>query len=241
MEKQGGQESLNLCLACKGCQSDCPMHVDMATYKAEFLSHYYEGRLRPRHAYSMGLIHIWARIASKMRPAGQFCRPRAGNQKCDQMAWRHFAKKKNAAVCAANISRVVVLRATTSQGIKLPARWFCGWIRSIIIFIRRFCRRRFWFWKRPGTKLFCRSKNCVAGARFMILECSTTPKKMLADILLSLRARNSCGHKSCRIGTELRFRLSRRIETAFSPRRRRATAFKKRDDDQRISRRAFAV
>ena len=60
------KESLDLCLACKGCQSDCPMHVDMATYKAEFLSHYYQGRLRPRHAYSMGLIHIWARIASKM-------------------------------------------------------------------------------------------------------------------------------------------------------------------------------
>ncbi|HZL14197.1 MAG TPA: FAD-linked oxidase C-terminal domain-containing protein, partial [Verrucomicrobiae bacterium] len=60
------KDSLDLCLACKGCQSDCPMHVDMATYKAEFLSHYYEGKLRPRHAYSMGLIHIWARVASKM-------------------------------------------------------------------------------------------------------------------------------------------------------------------------------
>ncbi|HEY3932735.1 MAG TPA: FAD-linked oxidase C-terminal domain-containing protein [Verrucomicrobiae bacterium] len=60
------KDSLNLCLACKGCQSDCPMHVDMATYKAEFLSHYYEGKLRPRHAYSMGLIHIWARFASLM-------------------------------------------------------------------------------------------------------------------------------------------------------------------------------
>ncbi|HEX3628591.1 MAG TPA: FAD-linked oxidase C-terminal domain-containing protein [Verrucomicrobiae bacterium] len=59
-------QSLDLCLACKGCQSDCPMHVDMATYKAEFLSHYYERRLRPRHAYSMGLIHVWAGIASKI-------------------------------------------------------------------------------------------------------------------------------------------------------------------------------
>ena len=59
-------EALDLCLACKGCQSDCPMHVDMATYKAEFLSHYYEGRLRPRHAYAMGLIHLWARLASRM-------------------------------------------------------------------------------------------------------------------------------------------------------------------------------
>ncbi len=60
------REGLDLCLACKGCQSDCPMHVDMASYKAEFFSHYYEGRLRPRHAYSMGLIHLWARAASKV-------------------------------------------------------------------------------------------------------------------------------------------------------------------------------
>jgi FAD/FMN-containing dehydrogenase/Fe-S oxidoreductase len=60
------KEGLDLCLACKGCQSDCPMHVDMATYKAEFLSHYYEGRLRPRHAYSMGLIRWWAKAAALM-------------------------------------------------------------------------------------------------------------------------------------------------------------------------------
>ena len=48
------QEALDLCLACKGCKTECPVNVDMATYKAEFLSHYYEGRLRPRHAYAMG-------------------------------------------------------------------------------------------------------------------------------------------------------------------------------------------
>jgi Fe-S oxidoreductase len=60
------KEALDLCLACKGCKSDCPVHVDMATYKAEFLSHYYEGRVRPRHAYAMGYIQIWARLASRM-------------------------------------------------------------------------------------------------------------------------------------------------------------------------------
>ncbi len=58
------REALDLCLACKGCKSDCPMNVDMATYKAEFLSHYYARRLRPRHAYSMGLIMVWARLAA---------------------------------------------------------------------------------------------------------------------------------------------------------------------------------
>jgi FAD/FMN-containing dehydrogenase/Fe-S oxidoreductase len=58
------KESLDLCLACKGCKHDCPVNVDMATYKAEFLSHYYEGRPRPVHAYSMGLIYWWSRLAS---------------------------------------------------------------------------------------------------------------------------------------------------------------------------------
>jgi Fe-S oxidoreductase len=58
------KEALDLCLACKGCKGECPVNVDMATYKAEFLSHYYEGRLRPRHAYTMGWISWWARLAS---------------------------------------------------------------------------------------------------------------------------------------------------------------------------------
>jgi Fe-S oxidoreductase len=58
------KESLDLCLACKGCKSDCPVGVDVATYKAEFLSHYYEGRWRPRSAYAFGNIATWARLAS---------------------------------------------------------------------------------------------------------------------------------------------------------------------------------
>src|SRR5208337_705246 len=58
------KDSLDLCLACKGCKSDCPVGVDVATYKSEFLSHYYEGRLRPRSAYAFGNIDIWARLAS---------------------------------------------------------------------------------------------------------------------------------------------------------------------------------
>ncbi|MEA2568451.1 MAG: hypothetical protein QOI24_452 [Acidobacteriota bacterium] len=58
------KDALDLCLACKGCKGDCPVGVDMATYKAEFLSHYYEGRVRPLGAYTMGWIYWWARLAS---------------------------------------------------------------------------------------------------------------------------------------------------------------------------------
>ena len=59
------REALDWCLACKGCRSDCPTHTDMAAYKAEFLSHHYEIRRRPRQAWSMGRIGEWAPVASR--------------------------------------------------------------------------------------------------------------------------------------------------------------------------------
>jgi FAD/FMN-containing dehydrogenase/Fe-S oxidoreductase len=60
------REALDLCLSCKGCTNDCPVSVDMPTLKAEFLSHHYHRRLRPRAAYAFGLIDQHARIASKL-------------------------------------------------------------------------------------------------------------------------------------------------------------------------------
>lgn len=65
-------EALDLCLACKGCKSDCPVNVDMATFKAEFMAHYYRRRLRPRDAYSMGLIWWWSRMASHVPRLANF-------------------------------------------------------------------------------------------------------------------------------------------------------------------------
>ncbi|AYG04388.1 FAD-binding and (Fe-S)-binding domain-containing protein [Gryllotalpicola protaetiae] len=56
------RDALDLCLSCKGCLSDCPVDVDMATYKAEFLAHHYDGRVRPAAHYSMGWLPLWARL-----------------------------------------------------------------------------------------------------------------------------------------------------------------------------------
>jgi FAD/FMN-containing dehydrogenase/Fe-S oxidoreductase len=59
------KESLDLCLSCKGCTGDCPVQVDMPTYKAEFLSHYYAGRRRPVHHYLMGGLPWWGGVAAR--------------------------------------------------------------------------------------------------------------------------------------------------------------------------------
>jgi FAD/FMN-containing dehydrogenase/Fe-S oxidoreductase len=63
-QNEAVKESLDLCLACKGCKSDCPTGVDVATYKAEFLSHYYETNRRPLSTLAFGNIDLWARAAS---------------------------------------------------------------------------------------------------------------------------------------------------------------------------------
>lgn len=58
------KKALDLCLSCKACKSECPANVDIATYKAEFLAHYYESKRRPLRAYAFAYIDRWAQLAS---------------------------------------------------------------------------------------------------------------------------------------------------------------------------------
>ncbi len=71
-QDEGVKHSLDLCLACKACKTECPVGVDMATYKAEFLSHYYEKKARPLSAYAFGYISRWARLGSLLPPLANF-------------------------------------------------------------------------------------------------------------------------------------------------------------------------
>jgi FAD/FMN-containing dehydrogenase/Fe-S oxidoreductase len=63
------KDALDLCLACKGCKTDCPANVDMATYKAEFLAHHYAGRQwrRPRSDLAMGWLPAVAQLVGRAR------------------------------------------------------------------------------------------------------------------------------------------------------------------------------
>ncbi len=101
------KDALDLCLSCKGCKHDCPVNVDMATYKAEFLSHYYEGRVRPRYAYAFGFVHLWSRLVhavpslpalvnlvarSPLAPVAKFAAGMAQERKIPELAPVSFRK-----------------------------------------------------------------------------------------------------------------------------------------------------
>jgi FAD/FMN-containing dehydrogenase/Fe-S oxidoreductase len=79
------KKALDLCLACKACKSECPANVDIATYKAEFLSHYYEHKRRPLRAHAFGRIDRWAQWASVAPGIVNFLNRAPG--------FRHFLQK----------------------------------------------------------------------------------------------------------------------------------------------------
>lgn len=62
------KETLDLCLSCKACKSECPVSVDMATYKSEFMAHFYRKNRRPLNAYAFGYIDQLARLGAKASP-----------------------------------------------------------------------------------------------------------------------------------------------------------------------------
>jgi len=64
-DSQAVHDALDLCLSCKGCASDCPTGIDMATYKSEVLFQTYRRRVRPISHYSLGWLPAWARLASR--------------------------------------------------------------------------------------------------------------------------------------------------------------------------------
>jgi Fe-S oxidoreductase len=132
------REALDLCLQCKGCKHDCPVSVDMATYKAEFLAHYYSDRVRPMAAYSMGLVFLWARLAAQapglanvvlqshgagaaLRRLAGFAPQREAPQFAPETFQHWFFRRERAAAEHANNRQTVILWPDTFNNYFLPS------------------------------------------------------------------------------------------------------------------------
>jgi FAD/FMN-containing dehydrogenase/Fe-S oxidoreductase len=122
------KNALELCLSCKACKSECPTNVDVATYKAEFLAHYYETNRRPLYAYAFGMIDRWARMGSAFPAIANFFSQAPGFRNLLQ-AVLHLAPQRTMPRLAsytfqkwARRNRVPVPSATNGTGKAATAR-----------------------------------------------------------------------------------------------------------------------
>lgn len=81
-------KALDLCLSCKACASECPVNVDMATYKAEFLHHHYKGRLRPMAHYAMGWLPLSSRVLEAVPGSARFANRVLGYRPIEELVKR---------------------------------------------------------------------------------------------------------------------------------------------------------
>ena len=200
----------------RGARRECPMNVDMATYKAEFLSHYYEGRLRPRHAYAMGLIYWWARLAVAARRAwstssrqtpvlGDVCQGRsAGSRRsggCRRSPPRRF--------------KALVPRRGPAQRRRAAGDPLARHVQQPLPPADGAGRRRGAGGRRLPGRRSRRGRSAAAG-RSTTSACSTRAKRLLPrDPRHAAAARSTPGDAGRRPGAELRGGLPRRAGEPF--------------------------
>ena len=142
-------DALDLCLACKGCKSDCPVSVDVATYKSEFLSHHYAGRFRPRSPLFARLAAAVGTAGRTRRRGGQRRDPHAGRARLAQGHRRRRPATRRAAVRQAPFTRWFRRNHKPVASGAAAARWCCGRTRSPTICRRISRAARHACWRRP--------------------------------------------------------------------------------------------
>ncbi len=165
-------EALDLCLACKGCKGDCPVNVDMATYKAEFRAHHYARRLRPRYMYAFGWIHIWSRLASFMPTIANFFTQTPGLSRLAKFIAGTNPRRPIPAF-APGVSRSGSARGQVPNA---PARPWCSTpTRSTITFSRIRPSPPSKCWRMPAFRSSSPCRICAAAGRFTTTDFSAWP------------------------------------------------------------------
>ena len=214
------KEALDLCLACKGCKGDCPVNVDMATYKAEFLSHYYEGRLRPLAAPTRWAGSTGGRASRRSRRGSRTASRSAGlgvvsalggiaprAQDADVRAARPSARGSG----RARAPEPTAARASSSG----PTPSTTTSIRRRRMAAVEVLEAR----RLPGDDP-AQARSAAAGRSTTgLLELA---KKLLREILDALRPEIDAGVADRRPRAELRLRVPRRAAEPLPERRRRA-------------------
>ena len=175
------KESLDLCLSCKGCTGDCPVQVDIPTYKAEFLAHYYAKRRRPLHHYALGLMPWWGQVAARAPRLGQRAQPfRAGRRACEADN-RHGRGARDPEVRPPDIPQLV--RGPERRDRRQPhpprttagAASCCGPTRSRTCSSPTSARPRSTCSRPPGSRSRSRRSTCAADGRCTTSGCSASP------------------------------------------------------------------
>ena len=180
------KDALDLCLACKGCKGDCPVHVDMATYKAEFLSHYYEDGIAAAHAYAFGLIHRWARARSDRAGARELRRRR--RRGCAAIAKCSPASRRSGRFRASRRGRSRAGSRRPAARPRRRARRCSGPTRSTTTFIPDTAIAAVEVLEDAGFDVIVPARApCAAAGRSTTTACSTSREQLLRQILDALR------------------------------------------------------
>ncbi len=161
-------EALDLCLSCKGCSTDCPAGVDMATYKAEALYQRYRGRLRPASHYALGWLPRWAALTSRRPWTARLANAalRFGPAAAAAKRFGGIDERRDLPVFATQSFRrwFAERRVTASTAASPPGRpCCCGWTRSPTPSRRRSARPRSRSSRRPATRSRITEGNVCCG------------------------------------------------------------------------------
>ena len=175
------KESLDLCLSCKGCTGDCPVQVDIPTYKAEFLAHYYAKRRRPLHHYALGLLPWWGQVAARAPRLVNGAQPLAADRR--DRSSDGSGSPRSARFRSSPTRRSAPGSRTGAAGpaARHPQRptasnaSCCGRTRSPTCSSPAPARPRSTCSRPPGSPSRCRTSTCAADGRCTTSGCSASP------------------------------------------------------------------